>query len=67
MNKKLKFTNLKELQQHKDELTDIDGLCEILNIKKRTVYNWMKKDLIKSKKVGNTVYFFVSDIINLFK
>jgi len=67
MNKKLKFTNLKELQQHKDELTDIDGLCEILNIKKRTVYNWMKNDLIKSKKVGNTVYFFVSDIINLFK
>jgi uncharacterized surface protein with fasciclin (FAS1) repeats len=63
----LRFTNLKELQKHKGEYIDINGLCLIFNICKRTVYVWMNKNIIKSKKVGNTVYFLVDDILNLFE
>ena len=63
----IKLTDLIYLQKHKDEFTDIHGVGAIFNICKRTVCLWTEKGILKSKKIGNTHYYKIFDIIEMFK
>lgn len=44
------------------KLLDISQLSEIINIKKKTIYDWTHKDLIPYVKVGRLLRFDLNDI-----
>lgn len=44
------------------KLLNISQLSEILNIKKKTIYDWTHKDMIPYCKVGRLVRFDLNDI-----
>ncbi len=44
------------------KLVDISQLSEIINIKKKTIYDWTHKGLIPYVKVGRLLRFDLNDI-----
>ena len=44
------------------KLLDISQLSEIINIKKKTIYDWTHKGLIPYIKVGRLLRFDLNDI-----
>ena len=44
------------------KLLDISQLSEIINIKKKTIYDWTHKGLIPYVKVGRLLRFDLNDI-----
>lgn len=44
------------------KLLDISQLSEIINIKKKTIYDWTHKGLIPYVKVGRLLRFDINDI-----
>lgn len=46
-------------------LLKIRELCDILQITKPTIYEWIRKDLIKPYKIESRVYFRWADVYKL--
>ena len=44
------------------KLMDINQLAEMLNVKKKTIYDWVHKDLIPYVKLGRLLRFDPNDI-----
>ena len=45
----------------------IDTVCKILQVSKPTVYQWVKKNIIKIYKVSSRTYFNKEEIIDFLK
>ena len=50
-----------------EEILVIDDVCLLVKRKDKTIYNWMKSNIIKHHYVGGSLYFLRSEIIDLIK
>jgi excisionase family DNA binding protein len=49
------------------KLLDINQLSEMLNVKKKTIYDWVHKGIIPYVKLGNLLRFDPKDIEKWFE
>jgi|JI7StandDraft_1071085.scaffolds.fasta_scaffold288367_2 predicted DNA-binding transcriptional regulator AlpA len=54
-----------ELSLENGKLYSFSQLCELLQISRQTVYNWIEEEILKPKKIRGRVYFLGEDIIQL--
>ncbi len=54
--------NLCKSGEIKGEWMDAQGVCLLLNISKRSVYNYKTRGILPSSRIGNKSYFKLSDI-----
>lgn len=50
-----------------ERLLNIEGLSQLLNVKKSTIYDWVHKDLIPHYKLNRLVRFREEEIIEWLK
>ena len=50
-----------------EKLLNIEGLSQLLNVKKSTIYDWVHKDLIPHYKLNRLVRFREEEIIEWLK
>lgn len=50
--------------EKKSPFIKIDEVCKILQVSKPTVYQWVKKELVKIYKVSSRTYFNKDEILN---
>src|SRR5665647_1724047 len=54
---------IQESAQEKSDLVNIKVVMEKLQVTKPTIYNWIKKGIIKPQKIGGKVLFDLRDIL----
>lgn len=54
-----------ELSSHKEDYVDIDNMCKLLGMSKRTLQMWRDDGIIPYSKIVGKIYFKVSDVIEL--
>jgi DNA-binding transcriptional MerR regulator len=54
-----------ELSSHKGDYVDIDNMCKLLGMSKRTLQMWRDDGIIPYSKIVGKIYFKVSDVIEL--
>ncbi len=64
---KLKHQNLSPTKSHLPEkvLLKVSDVCEIFQVSKPTLYEWLKQNKLKSFKIKSRRYFNRADIDNL--
>jgi len=50
-----------------EEILIIEDVCKIVKKKDKTIYNWMKANLIKHHYLGGSLFFLRSEIVDLIK
>ena len=56
-------SELQEVSKEESNLVNIKVVMEKLQVTKPTIYNWIKKDIIKSQKIGGKVLFDLAVIL----
>lgn len=57
----------KESKEDESELITRKEACEILNVTDVTIWKWAKQGKIKTYKIGNRIYLFRDEILELVK
>src|SRR5665647_3421299 len=58
---------IQESAQEKSDLVNIKVVMEKLQVTKPTIYNWIKKGIIRPQKIGGKVLFDLPVILNSMK
>ncbi len=48
-----------------EKLYSFSQLCELLQISRQTVYNWIEQKILTPRKIRGRVYFLGSDLIKI--
>lgn len=58
------FDKYKLPKKDEEELLTVEETIKILKCSKQALWNWRKKDILPSYRLGNRVYYKKSDIYN---
>lgn len=59
-----KFQGAKGNPETEKELYSRKEVSELLNISYSTLFNWNRDGILRSRKIGNRVYYLKSDVIS---
>jgi excisionase family DNA binding protein len=60
-------SELQETSKEESNLVNIKVVMEKLQVTKPTIYNWIKKGIIRPQKIGGKVLFDLQDILKSIK
>jgi excisionase family DNA binding protein len=67
LNKYGKDLAIKKIEPEKKGLVRIEQVCATLFVTKPTIYNWIKRGIIKPRKIGNRTLFDMDEILEEIK